>query len=173
MNRKIFIFAAMLALGTSAVVLSADSSVSAGFGAHYWRTIDDLGTSREFDRQGVAWTVSVRLGLSRWLGVEGALEMLPGGFLGADDRLYAPHVMVVLGRSLYLAAGGGWFFMDGDIYDDPFYLCRGGLSLELLPLVSVDFYGDYRFTRWDDVETIARDISTETVTLGAAVRVGF
>jgi len=159
--------------GFAGPVFSSDSAVSASFGGHYWRTIDDLGTSRDFDRDGLAWTASVRFNLSRWIGAEGGVEVLPEGFLGADERIYAPNAMLVVGRALYLAGGVGAFCMDGKFYDDPFYLLRGGLCLDFLPLVSLDLYADYRFTRWDDVESIARDISTETVTVGAGVRLGF
>ncbi len=49
---------------------------------------------------------------------------------------------------------------------------RAGLDLEVLPAVYLDLNANYRFEQWG-FDNITNHISTDTVTLGAIVRLEF
>jgi hypothetical protein len=77
------------------------------------------------------------------------------------------------GVSLYAGAGIGMMYMDSEWADDPFYALKLGLNLELLPSVFLDISGNYRFNDEDEISESKTNIDTDTVFLGAAVRLGF
>jgi len=76
----------------------------------------------------------------------------------------------VLGSALYAALGVGTYYTDGDFAKDPFFNVRAGLDLCLLPSIYLDINANYRFENWDDIKTLDEDISSDTITIGAAVR---
>ena len=138
-----------------------------GGGVQYWTVVDDVDLEM-IDEDGVGWFVSYQLRPGGLLGFEFDVEVLPDDFAGARDTVLAPQAYGIVGDTLYAAVGVGIYYSDNDFAEDPFYILRAGINLELLPRIHFDVSGNYRFTEWDD--SITRDIDTDTVTLAAAVR---
>lgn len=147
----------------------AESPHQLGGGAHYWRTIDDIEDDEDVDEDGFGWVASYQY-KPQLLGLGIDVEWKEKGFGGAPEDVYEPQAYLILGQSLYGAAGIGGYYTDGEFADDPFYLFRAGLDLELIPAIHIDIHAIYRFENWDTVENDATDIDTDTVTLGAALR---
>jgi len=163
----------MTPLCTSLLVLAAgaraDGARRLGVGVHYWTTVDDVSIDN-VDEDGVAWIASFQY----WptlVGVELAVESFESGFAGAGEEVYQPQAFVLVGGAIYGAAGIGGYYSDGEWSGDSFYVLRAGLNLELLPRLYLDINGNYRFEEWSEFETA--DITTDTVTLGAAARLAF
>jgi hypothetical protein len=141
-----------------------------GAGIHYWRTVNDLG-SGSLDSNGVAGMLSyqyVPMGLFK---IEGDLEYFPKGFGGADDTAWSPQVYFLVGGRFYAGVGAGVIYsksFDGEL-SDPFYAARIGTDLVLLPHLHLDVNANYRFKDWNQID----EADTDTITLGAVVRVGF
>jgi hypothetical protein len=141
-----------------------------GAGIHYWRTVDDLG-SGSLDSNGVAGMLSyqyVPVGLFK---IEGDLEYFPKGFGGADDTAWSPQIYLLVGSRFYAGVGAGVIYsksFDGEL-SDPFYAARIGTDLVLLPHLHLDINANYRFKDWNQID----EADTDTITLGAVVRVGF
>ena len=57
--------------------------------------------------------------------------------------------------------------------DNPFYVLRAGLNLELLPTLYIDINGNYRVESFDKIKDAEDDIDTDVITLGAAARLEF
>ncbi len=150
----------------------AMADVRLGLGVNYWQTIDDINLD-DFDEDGLSWIASVQFGLNDWTRLELGVERFEKGFGGSPKDVYAPQAYFILGSGFYAAAGIGGFYTDGEWGSDPFYAFRVGVDFELLPNVHVDIYGNYRFTKWSDLRDDDREIDTDTVILGAAVRLGF
>ena len=147
-----------------------------GLGANYWKTIDDLEDEGienvdEIDDSGVSEILSYQYFPKGILGFELTVEHFPDGFGGATDDAYSPQIYVVVGRGFYGAVGIGATNssdFDGD-WSDPFYAAKAGFNLGLLPNVSLDLYGNYRFDAWSELE----DADTDTIFLGAQLRISF
>jgi len=77
------------------------------------------------------------------------------------------------GSAIYAAAGIGIIHQDGDFADDPFFAFKAGLDLEVLPSLYLDISACYRFNSKYDFDDAMDEIDTDTVFLGAAVRLGF
>lgn len=167
--RKPRLVAVILAvfIGLSQSVRAGGTGHRIGGGIHYWTVVDDVGLEM-VDEDGVGLFVSYQLRLGGLLGFEFDVELLPDNFAGAHDTVLAPQAYGTLGDTLYSAIGMGIYYSDNDFSEDPFYILRAGINLELLPRIHFDVYGNYRFTEWDD--SITRDIDTDTVTLAAAAR---
>ncbi|HMP75671.1 MAG TPA: hypothetical protein PKE12_05170 [Kiritimatiellia bacterium] len=148
----------------------AESAHRLGVGAHYWKALDDL--DEDFDEDGLAWvaTYQYKPGLLG-LGVDVAWK--EKGFAGSTEDVYEPQGYLILGQALYAAAGIGGYYSDGDFADDPFYFFRAGFDVELLPSIFLDIHAMYRFEKWDNVSDDATKPDSDTITLGAAVRIGF
>jgi hypothetical protein len=163
---------AVLAAGV-AISAMADGSHSLGFGLHYWRTIDELDVAHgDLDESGVAWVASYRYAPATLIQIEADLEVFPEGFGGADETAYAPQVYLMVGSAIYAALGVGVVYSPDftDDFSDPFYQLRAGLDLELLPKIHVDVNANYQFFDWD-LDTFDDNIDTDSVTLGASVRI--
>ena len=140
-----------------------------GVGAHYWTTVDNL-EDQDVDRHGFSWLGSYQYWPSL-LGVELDVEWFPEGYAGAVKDVYQPQAYLLFGKAVYAAAGIGGYYSDSTWGDKPFYALRAGLNLELLPSLYLDINGNYRFEDWSNLN--ASDIKTDTITLGAAVRIAF
>jgi len=138
-----------------------------GGGANYWVAIDDVDTD-DIDDNGLSYFVSYQYRGSL-IGLEAQVESLPDLF--GEDAL-APQAYVILGKTLYVSAGAGIIHQDGEFADDPFFALRAGLDIELLPGLYVDVFGNYRFSDEMNLDDAIDDIDTDTVFLGAAVRLG-
>ena len=151
----------------------AESAHRLGVGAHYWKTIDDLDKEGvdDIDEDGFSYlaTYTYKPAL---LGLGLDVEWKDEGFAGSPEAVYEPQAYLILGDALYGAAGIGGYYSDGEFADDPFYAFRAGLDIELLPSVFLDIHGNYRFETWDSLSDDAADIDSDTITFGAALRIG-
>ena len=164
-NIRLWIVVCSLITGISAA--RAESGHRIGGGVNYWVAVDDLGS--EFDESGLSYLASYqyRGGL---IGMQLDVEYLADLF--AEDA-YAPAGYIIIGNALYGALGVGMLNYDGDWADDPFFAAKIGFDLELLPSLYLDLAASYRFESDLTVDQALDDVSTDTVFLGAAVRLGF
>ena len=140
---------------------------SIGGGIHYWIALDDIDID-DVDEDGIAWVVSYQAQASDLLILELSVEILPDDFAGADGTVLAPQAYLLVGSAIYGGAGIGIYHADDEFADDPFFVLRVGINLEILPDIHLDVSGNYRFTEWDD--TITENIDTDTVTIAATAR---
>ncbi len=139
-----------------------------GGGVNYWVTLEDIEIdSKEIDNDGVAYLASYQYwpGL---FGVELDLEFLPDRF---GETAVAPEAYFLIGRSVYCGLGIGIIYSDEDFAEEPFFALRAGFNLELLPGLYADIYGNYRFNDSTQLEGEETNIDTDTVFLGAALRI--
>ncbi len=142
-----------------------------GLGAHYWTTIKNVDVNN-VDKNGFSYLLTYQYHYD-WIGVEADVEWFQKGFGGASQDVYQPQVYLIVGKVIYAAAGIGGYYSDGKFADNPFYAFRAGLDIPILPILHLDVNANYRFENWDDLSTEGKEISTDTVTLGAAVRLAF
>lgn len=165
MKRAIGIVLALVFVCGTALQAGAGKNRLGG-GVQYWRALEDL--DEEFDEDGISWLVSYQYCPADLFRVEADVEIFPDGLLGVGDTAYAPQAFAILGGALYAGVGIGIYYQD-DWADDPFYVLRAGVDLEVLPdALHLDIYVRYQFTEWDNIE-----IDTDTVILGAAARLEF
>ncbi len=165
-------FSTWLAVAT---VLSLCSSAEAGnrlgVGAHYWRTVDSVGD--DIDRDGVSWLVTYQGEVIPLLKLQVDLEIFPDNFAGAGETVYAPQALAIVGGWIYAGAGIGVMYANSEFADKPFYLLRAGLDLPILPSLRLDINANYHFSEWEGINETVDDIESDTVTLGAALRLEF
>jgi hypothetical protein len=149
----------------------AQAGTRIGAGLTYWHAIDDIDFS-DFDQDGTSWFVTYQSRGDYLVGWEADFELMPEGFMGSPETVYAPQAYVILGRSISGAVGIGWYYSDGDWSDQPFYALRAGMEFMLLPKVYLDITANYRFTKWGDIKDEEISIDTDTIMLGAALRLG-
>jgi len=162
---------AMVSMVFAAMPCAAEIEHGIGVGVHYLKAIGDIDS--DFDEDGLSYVVSYRFRPVELLALQVEVEMYPDEFLGLEERMFAPQGLLVLGKVIYIGAGIGVTYYDGDFANDPFFMFRAGLELELLPSFSIDIHGNYMFTEWDDLDESGRDIDSDTITLGAAARISF
>ncbi|MBT3294063.1 MAG: hypothetical protein HN919_05590 [Verrucomicrobia bacterium] len=148
----------------------ADMKHRFGVGAHYWVTADDIEFDN-IDEDGFAWLVSYQLRPVMLLKFEVALEMLPDNFGGATEQVFAPQAYAIVGGWIYAGLGIGALYSDGEFSDEPFYALRAGFDFPILPHIHVDINANYRFIEWDSIGSLDEDLDTDTITVGAAVRI--
>ena len=167
----------ILTLAMAAMGLAARSEAAGylGGGVHYWRTIDQIRSSRNLDDSGIAWMATGQYSVWRLLKIEADLEVFPKGFGGADRTAYAPQAYLLFGSTLYAGAGVGVVYSSdfSGSFSDPFYALKTGLDLEVLPRLHLDVNANYQFLNWKDVNSLQGRVNTDTITLGAAVRLEF
>lgn len=171
-SRRIFI--AVFSLIGLAVALPTPMEAgehSFGFGARYWKTLDDLDDFEDFEHiseNGYALVGSYRFQPRGLFSLQFDLELYDEGFGGADDDAVAPQALVLFGHGLYVGAGAGVLFADVQNEDisDTFYLLRGGFEFPVLPHLSVDIYANYITDAYDNLG----DVDSEAITLGASAR---
>jgi hypothetical protein len=151
---------------------SASALNRLGVGAQYWTAVENIDADN-VDQDGLSWYVSYQLAPSEYYRLELDLEMLPEGYGGAPETVYAPQAYLVLGNGLYAAAGAGVYYTDGDFGQDPFYALRVGIDAEVLPFLRLDVNVNYRFENWGSLNDETKGIDTDTVMLGAAARLCF
>jgi hypothetical protein len=143
-----------------------------GLGAHYWVALDDINVT-DVDEDGLSYYLTYQLCPAGMLKFEFDVEMMPDGYGGSDDDVYAPQAYAILGGGIYAGIGVGTYYTDGDFSSDPFFALKAGLDLHILPFVHLDINANYRFEDWDDISDVPEDISSDTITLGAALRLQF
>ncbi len=152
------------------VMALADQRIGAGL--HYWRTVDSI-DDRSFDRDGVSWLITYQNSLLPLLTYQADLEIFPSTFAGSERTVYAPQLLGIVGHWLYAGAGIGILYADNRFGDRPFYLLRAGLALPVLPRMRLDINANYHFSEWKGINRIARDIDSDVITFGAALRLAF
>ena len=164
---------AALALGFAAGA-AAGGNASLGLGVHYWKTLDEIEIEDvEIDENGLSWVGSFRMDASALVKLQLDVEMFPEKFGGTDEPVYAPAALVLVGPSIYGGLGIGTYYYKGDFAEEPFYLLRAGLDLKLLPTLSLDINANYRWEDWKDLGDTLEEIDTDTITLGAGLRLTF
>jgi hypothetical protein len=150
----------------------AESANRLGVGVNYWTMLDDIDV-HNIDKNGFSWLATYQYKPAALLKVEADLEMFQKGFQGIDSAVYAPEAYLVLGSTIYGAAGVGILYADSSFAHDPFYALRAGLDLEILPQFYLDLNVNYRFTKWANTSAMAENINADTMLLGAALRFAF
>ncbi len=137
-----------------------------GAGANYWKTLNDIDV-KNIDENGLSWLASYQYVPDGIFKLEIDLEYYPS--LGAEGKAYwSPEAFLLVGGTLYAGVGIGDYF-NGDIFSDkPFFMLRAGIDFAILPFLFLDVNANYRFNNWDNV---ADDVDTNTIRLGAAVRI--
>lgn len=152
--------------------VQAESVHRLGVGANYWRMMDDIDV-HNFDENGVSWLLTYQYKLADLVKFEADLEVFPNGAAGADHMTYAPEAYLVLGSTIYVAAGVGILYSDGDFADNPFYALRAGLDVRIVSRIYLDFNVNYRFSEAADLSATDRNIDTDTLMFGLALRYEF
>lgn len=160
----------LLLLSTHPALAASGDHHRIGGGANYWVTLEDIELDdKNFDEEGVSYFLSYQF----WptlLGVELDLELLPDRF---GETALAPAAYLLFGRAVYVGAGIGIIHSDGEFAEEPFFALRAGLNLELIPGLYADLNANYRFNDSTELKDEERNIDTDTVFLGAALRVAF
>ncbi len=144
-----------------------------GAGLHYWQSIDQI--SDDFPDVGIAddglsQVVSYQY-LAGFIRFEAAAEYFSDGFQGSTDWAVAPQVYILAGRGIYGGVGVGATYSDAGFngWSEPFFIGRAGFDFLILPKLHLDIHADYRFVDWEELE----NYDSDTITLGATLRVGF
>jgi hypothetical protein len=172
MINRLFRLSLLAALIGALTVPAAHATGRLGLGVNYWTTVDSIDVD-DFDENGISWIGSVQFQLADYSRFEVALEWFEKGFGGSTEDIFAPQAFFLLGKGVYAGIGVGGYYYDSEFADDLFYALRAGFTSELLPSVFIDINGNYRFESFDSLSEEDTDIDTDTITLGAAVRLEF
>ncbi|MBM4154718.1 MAG: hypothetical protein FJ221_06770 [Lentisphaerae bacterium] len=156
-----------LLLGTAGAVNAADE-VQVGVGANYWVMLDDIDVD-EVDEEGFGYLVTLQL-RNNMVGLGFDVEMMPERF---GEDAYAGQAYIILGEGLYVAPGIGINNVDGDFAEEPFYNLRVGLNVEVVSGLYLDINANYRFNEITEIDEQVGEIDTDTIFLGAALRLQF
>lgn len=140
-----------------------------GVGVHYWDVVDDMDFD-DVEDSGYSWIVSYQY-KPTFFGFEVGVEVADDRPGAMDDRTFSPQVFVIAGETLYGGVGIGFHYADGDA-SDHFYAMKVGLMFDLIPNIYLDVNANYRFEKWD-MDDVEEDVDTDTITLGAGLRVEF
>ncbi len=142
-----------------------------GVGANYWKTVNNIDAKdfTDIDENGLSWLASYQYAPEGIFKLEIDLEHYPS--LGGEPQAFwSPEAFVLVGGTLYAGAGIGVYYTDGSFSDSPFFMLRAGVDFAILPFLSLDINANYRFNDWDTFST--HDLDTDTIRLGAAIRLG-
>jgi len=162
----------LLCAGLLACTLGAraeDSGLRLGAGANYWTAVKNLDADK-VDKHGFSWIGTLQYWPS-WIGVEADVEWFKQGYAGAAQDVWAPQAYLILGKTIYGAVGIGGYYSGSTWANNPFYAFRVGLDFAILPRIYIDINANYRFQDWSSLN--ASNVKSDTITLGAAVRVAF
>jgi len=157
----------MMLAGLAMTVPAFAADHRIGAGVHHWQTVDDLADEgfEGIDDEGSSGILSYQYMPQGLFSLEVDLEYFADGFGGSTEEAISPQVFLLVGHGLYAGAGVGVTYSDEDT-SDPFYAARVGFDISILPRLSIDIHGNYRFDDWDLID----EVETDTVTLGAIVR---
>jgi len=171
--RKI-LFTAVVAFGLIWLVPAPAAEAAThriGLGANYWKTINNIDSSDirgDIDKEGVSYLASYQYVPEGIFKLEVDLEYYDK--LGGQPKpFWSPEAFVLVGGTLYAGAGVGVYYNDGNFGNSPFFMLRAGLDFAILPFLSLDINANYRFNDWNTFNK--NDIDTDTIRLGAAVRI--
>jgi hypothetical protein len=164
-----------LAVATLALIplsgAGAETRASLGLGVHYWKTLDKIDL-QDVEENGLSWIASLQMG-SSLVKFQTDIEMFPKQFGGTEEPVYAPCALLLIGPSIYGGIGIGTYYYKGEFAEEPFYVLRAGVDLRLLPSISLDINANYRWEDWKSLGDAVEEIDTDTITLGAGVRLAF
>ena len=169
---KKYYFAAVLAvmlITVGGIIDEAECQHRIGGGIHYLRTLGDIKDHSEWDSDAIGYMLSYQYVFGS-IRLEGDLEWVPD-FGGSDKTLFQPQAWLLLGRMIYLSAGIGGSYLDGDWFDNPFYGLRAGVNLTLIG-VNFDGFTSYQFQSATAFEEIDES-DLDALTFGVIVRVEF
>lgn len=169
MARKTILFVLVITAFFCMVQSASAEGHRLGAGIHYWYAIDDIDTDN-VDENGYAFLISYQY-KPTIMGFEFDLELADKELTGKSKMEYSPQAYVLFGGFIYAGLGIGTHYYDGE-FTNPFYALKAGFDLELFPHLHLDINGNYRFDNWD-YDEVSEDIDTDTVTLGAVVRIEF
>ncbi len=171
--KKYILWAVVMVWGWSGLYPAEGTDNRFGMGAHYWRTMDSVG-SRDIERDGGSWFITYQrrvLPLLKW---QADLEILPREFAGSESEVFAPQVFAVAGGWVYGAVGAGILFSDGRFGSQPFYNLRAGLDWKVLPRTRLDLHVNYQVSEWKHINrSDDRRFESDVLLFGAAVRMEF
>lgn len=163
---------ALLALGLAVCLPAATeaSGFEVGVGANYWYSLKDA-VDNSFDEDGLGWMISTRWMFTDYLGLGFELERSPDNFVLLDKPMYAPSAHLIVGSGLYLGLGVGCYYYDGDFYENEWYNLRLGIKMKIIDPVVIDLNVNYRADSFDEVEDVVDNLDSQSLTLGAAIRI--
>jgi len=166
MKNSLLLLLSLLLFG-SLSLRAEDGKHYLGVGVNYWQVIEDIDVD-DIEEDGFSYLAAYRYdgGL---LSLQAEVEAFPEDYAGAPKNVISPQALVILGESLFVAAGAGIQYSDGEFADEPYFLLRAGLSLIGLGPVQIDLHATYLFT--DAGAFDVDDIDTDTLTLGAMFRI--
>ncbi len=172
--RKLVIAAVVaFVLAHEAQAAYRSSGLELGAGATYWYSIDEA-KDQSFDRDGLGWMVSSRIPLSDFFAIGLEVEQSPDNFVFLDKHLYLPAAYAILGNGIYGGIGIGTYYYDGDFYGDVWYALRAGFKVPILSdSLVLDVNVNYRVENWDDIKDVGDKVDTDTLMIGAALRLVF
>lgn len=170
-SSKLILMGLLSAMIVLPAMRASAADFEAGVGANYWYSLKDA-VDKSFDEDGLGWMISTRWMWTRYLGLGFELERSPDNFVLLEKEMYAPSVHLVVGNGIYAGLGVGWYYYDGDFYQDEWYNVRAGLKLRFLDPFIIDINVNYRADAFDKVEE-AKDADSESLTLGGAIRFAF
>ena len=138
-----------------------------GVGIHYWQAISDIDVT-DIKDSGISQRFAYQYD-SGFVAVHVELEVFPEEFAGASDNVYSPQLMAVVGENLYAGVGIGMFYTDGEFAEDPYFVLRAGFTITSIGPLTLDLNASYIFTDFNSFDQ--NDIDTDTVTLGAMIRI--
>ena len=163
--------AAMLVAAEAKAAYGGDFEIGAG--ATYWYSIDEA-KDKSFDRDGLGWMISSRFPLSRAFAIGIEVEQSPDNFVFLDERLYLPSAYAIIGDGIYGGLGIGTYYYDGDFYGDIWYALRAGFKVPLLGNgLVLDVNVNYRVEDWDGIKDARDEVDSDTLMVGAALRLVF
>jgi hypothetical protein len=173
MRRFVILAFALVALIGAPGEASAVLGHSFGIGLHYLRNISELDEDLDdgeggFDQNSFGLIGSYQFGMPL-VTLEGNVEYVMD-YVGSDHGLIEPSAYVLTSGLLYLGAGIGIGYIDGDWQSDPFYALRGGVNFGLAGL-ALDVYASYRFQQDEEIEDLTGE-DLDSLTLAAVFRFG-
>ncbi len=158
---------------TEALAAYRGAGFELGAGATYWYSIDEA-KDQSFDRDGLGWMLSSRIPLSDFFAIGLEVEQSPDNFVFLDKHLYLPSAYAILGDGIYGAIGLGTYYYDGDFYGDVWYALRAGFKVPILAnSLVLDVNVNYRVENWDGIKDATDNVDTDTLMIGAALRLVF
>ncbi|MCX7819289.1 MAG: hypothetical protein N2652_08785 [Kiritimatiellae bacterium] len=166
MRRHLITLTATTVLAAASVLPAQErAELRIGGGATYWVALDEIEVE-QIDENGFSYLVSLQL-RNPMAGIGVDAELMPERF---GEDAYCGQAYVVLGRGLYAGAGVGLTMVDGEVQEDPFFSLRAGVDIEVLRGLHLDVAVQYRFHDTADLKDENLEIDSDTVYLGAALR---
>lgn len=167
MKRWIFCILMLLAFG----VEIARAEASLGVGYRHFFTVDEL--EKPFKENGYGGYINWRMQWTEWLGGLLELAFYEDGYAGTSNEPLAPQAFLLLGGPLYLGAGVGILYSKSDFADSPFWVVRAGYEGVLTEWFLFDVTVSYEFSEWNGVNKVDERFESDTVVVGAGLRVLF